>query len=141
NILLLPWPLSIRQTDFRPVEGSVRRVELEPFGLFQFEPAGRLDLDLADRVLVSALGEVESVDVVVLPETAVRSTDLDDLEAVLARHRVSVLITGVREPSPTGSGLSCNWVRIAVWLGGRWWHYRQDKHHRWSLDENQIDQY
>ena len=30
---------------------------------------------------------------------------------------------------------------LGVWFGGRWWRYRQNKHHRWSLDDNQIDQY
>ena len=26
-------------------------------------------------------------------------------------------------------------------LDGQWSHYRQDKHHRWSLDRSQIEQY
>jgi len=34
-----------------------------------------------------------------------------------------------------------SWVHFGERLDGRWWHYRQDKHHRWSLDQSQIEQY
>jgi len=34
-----------------------------------------------------------------------------------------------------------SWVHFGARLDGRWWHYRQDKHHRWSLDQSQIEQY
>jgi hypothetical protein len=39
NVLLLPWPLRVRERDFRPRPGSVRRTEDEPFGFFTFTPA------------------------------------------------------------------------------------------------------
>jgi len=38
-VLLLPWPLRVRESDFHPVEGSVRRLTSEPFGYFEFAPA------------------------------------------------------------------------------------------------------
>jgi hypothetical protein len=34
-----------------------------------------------------------------------------------------------------------SWVHIGAAVGGQWAHIRQYKHHRWSLDEGQIDQY
>ena len=34
-----------------------------------------------------------------------------------------------------------NWVHFGVAVDGEWSHYRQDKHHRWSLDRSQIEQY
>src|SRR4029077_21147565 len=68
NFLLLPWPLRVRESDFRPVEGSLHRLERHPFGFFEFAPDELLDHDLLDRVLTAARDEVESVDVVVLPE-------------------------------------------------------------------------
>ena len=37
-MLLLPWPLQVRASDFRPVEGSVQRSANEPFGFFEFAP-------------------------------------------------------------------------------------------------------
>lgn len=71
EMLLLPWPLRVRSSDFRAVPGSVQRLAKEPFGFFEFVPEERLDLDLLDRVLIAALDEVESVDVVMLPESAI----------------------------------------------------------------------
>jgi hypothetical protein len=55
----------VRESDFRPREGSVQRLAKEPFGFFEFAPAEGLDLELLDRVLVAARDEANSVDVVV----------------------------------------------------------------------------
>jgi hypothetical protein len=153
NLLLLPWPLRVRESDFRPLEGSVQRLPREPFGFFEFAPAEVLDLDLVDRMLVAARDEVESVDVVVLPESAVEEGEIDDLEALLDRHGVISLITGVRQRSQQTGRFPGNWVHIGInprleqggplqlAAGEEWFHIRQNKHHRWSLDEAQIYQY
>jgi hypothetical protein len=153
NVLLLPWPLRVRESDFHPVEGSVRRLTSEPFGYFEFAPAERLDLDLVDRTLLGARDEVGGVDVVVFPESAVDEGDLGDLEAVLDRHGVTMLMTGVRQRAPGSGRMPGNWVHIGVnpllekgaaatgSTREEWFHIRQNKHHRWSLDESQIYQY
>jgi hypothetical protein len=153
NLLLLPWPLRVRESDFRAVEGSVQRPERDPFGFFEFAPAERLDLDLVERVLAAALDEVDAVDVVVLPEAAVDAGEVDELEAVLDRHGVTYLTAGVRQRSAGPGLLPCNWVHTGVnprlrkgagppeGPGREWFHIRQNKHHRWSLDEGQIYQY
>jgi hypothetical protein len=153
NVLLLPWPLRVRESDFRPMEGSARNLTSEPFGYFEFAPAERLDLDLLDRTLLGARDEVGGVDVVVFPESAVDEGDLDDLEAVLGRHSVTMLMTGVRQPAPRSGGMPGNWVHIGVnprlekgaaatgSTREEWFHIRQNKHHRWSLNEPQIYQY
>ena len=153
HFLLLPWPLRVRESDFRPVEGSMQRLEREPFGFFEFAPSERLDLDLLDRVLAAARDEVDSVDVVVLPESSVDESEIDELEAVLNRHGVIYLTAGVRQRSPRRGRLGDNWVHTGVnprlgkgggpsdGPGQQWFHIRQNKHHRWSLDESQIYQY
>jgi hypothetical protein len=153
NLLVLPWPLRVRESDFRALEGSVKRLAKEPFGFFEFAPSEGLDLDLVDRMLVAAMDEVDSVDVVTLPESAVDETDVDKLEALLDRHRVGYLVTGVRQHVAPPGRLPGNWVHFGVSprleKGGplpgsgnqQWFHIRQDKHHRWSLDEAQINQY
>src|SRR6201999_2391994 len=38
NLLLLPWPLRIRESDFHAVEGSVERLGGDPFGGFRLAP-------------------------------------------------------------------------------------------------------
>src|SRR6516165_6267410 len=65
KVLMLPWPMRVDAEDFKPT-GAVERVELEPYGFFEFAPGELLDLDLADRVLQAARNQ-GSVDIVVLP--------------------------------------------------------------------------
>jgi hypothetical protein len=141
NYLLLPWPLRIRESDFRPVAGPLQRLANDPFGFFEFTPSERLDLDLADRTLAAARDHAGTVDVVILPESAVEHHEIDGLETLLARHEVTVLITGVREHPAQSGGFPRNWVHIGVSVSGQWAHIRQSKHHRWSLDDAQIRQY
>jgi len=153
TLLLLPWPLRVRASDFHPVDGSVERLAKDPFGFFEFAPAEGLDLDLLDRVLVAAREEAGSVDVVLLPESAADVRELDDLETLLDAHGVIMLQAGVREPTGESGEFPNNWLHIGVNPGlekggprpseGRqpWFHLRQNKHHRWSLDETQVEQY
>jgi len=153
NLLLLPWPLRVRESDFRPLAGSVHRLAKEPFGLFEFSPTENLDLDLMGRVIEAALEEVDAVDVVLLPESAVAESDINDIEMLLESYGVSALITGVRQPSSEPGRLPGNWVHFGLSprlekagpvthsTSEQWFHIRQNKHHRWSLDERQIYQY
>ena len=153
NLLLLPWPLRVRESDFHPLDGSVQRLAKEPFGFFEFAPSEKLDLDLVGRMIDAARDEVDSVDGVLLPESAVDESEVSDLEALLDRHGVILLVTGVRQRSPQPGRLAGNWVHIGVnprlekggplpvSAGEQWFHIRQNKHHRWSLDERQIYQY
>ena len=98
TLLLLPWPLRVQASDFHPV-GPVQRPAKDPYGFFEFAPAEGLDLDLLDRVLVAARQEAGSVDVVLLPESAVAEDEIDDLETLLDGHGVVQLVAGVRQPS------------------------------------------
>jgi len=141
SYLLLPWPLRIRAADFRPVAGPLQRLANDPFGFFEFTPSERLDLDLADRTLAAARDQADTVDVVILPESAVEHSEIEGLETLLARHEVTALITGVREHPEQPGRFPANWVHIGVSVGGQWAHIRQGKHHRWSLDDAQIRQY
>ena len=82
-----------------------------------------------------------------------RRSDSDALKAVLDHHGVTMLMTGVRQPAPQPGRLPGNWVHIGVSpilekrapatgsTRQRWFHVRQNKHHRWSLNESQIFQY
>ena len=141
SMLLLPWPLQVSAGDFQPVPASVQERDIEPYGYFQFSPSEPFDLSLADRVLAAARRHTDRIDVVILPETAVRPRDVARLEPVLSRHGVDMLIAGVRDEAGEAGTFTGNWIHFGASLDGHWWHYRQDKHHRWSLDAGQIDQY
>jgi hypothetical protein len=130
----------------------VRRTTKESFAFFEFAPGRGLDFDLLDRVLVAAREEVGGVDVVVLPESAVGEGEIEELESLLHRHGVVSLQAGVRGRSQRSGDRSGNWLHIGFnpmlekgaapgEQPGRWFHIRQNKHHRWSLDESQIYQY
>ena len=141
NLLLLPWPLRVQEADFDPVPGSVRRPEREPFGFFRYTPSEPLDLELVDRLLQAALDEVDGVDAVVLPEGRLHETEVQAFEDVLARRGVPLLLAGLRiEPTAPGE-LPRNGLHLGVLVGDEWWHYRQNKHHRWFLDAGQVAQY
>jgi hypothetical protein len=143
----------VKASDFRPVEGSVQRLSKDPFGFFEFAPGEGLDLDLLDRVLVAARNEAKSVDVVCLPESAVEEGEIDELENLLYDHGVVSLVAGVRQQSPGPGMAPQNWLHMGFnprFQKGAslpaepsppWFHIRQRKHHRWSLDEAQIYQY
>ncbi len=141
NVLLLPWPLRVSAEDFRPLTGSVHERAVEPYGFFEFQPAEPFDLSLVEGLLVSASEHVDEVDVVVLPESSVPHDRVADLEALLARKGVSMLIAGIRDEPSAANSLRSNWVHFGAAVDGEWSHYRQDKHHRWSLDRSQIQQY
>jgi hypothetical protein len=152
TLLLLPWPLRVQSSDFHPV-GDVQRRAKDPYGYFEFAPAGGLDLDLLNGVLAAARQEAGSVDVVLLPESAVAEGEIDDLETLLDSHGVINLIAGVRQTTPHPGQFSNNWLHMGfnprLEKGGLlprrghepWFHIRQNKHHRWSLDEDQVEQY
>jgi len=93
-------------------------------------------------VLSTALDEVDHVHTVILPESAIEESDIDDLERVLGRYEVDGLIAGVRGRPERPGQPPHNWVHLGRSTGGPGWQdMRQAKHHRWSLDEGQIDQY
>src|SRR5262245_16432989 len=87
-----------------------------------------------------------------MPEGAVDEGELDELEALLHRHGVISLSTGVRRGSAHPGAPPGNWVHIGMnprlekgalpgEQGAPWFHVHQRKHHRWSLNESQISQY
>ena len=52
-----------------------------------------------------------------------------------------MLLTGLRiDPAAPGE-LPRNGLHLGVLVGEEWWHYRQNKHHRWFLDAGQVEQY
>ena len=140
NFLLLPWPLRIRGSDFRPVAGPLQKLADDRFGFFEFAPAERLDLDLADRMLIAARDKGEPVDIVVLPESAAEHGEIDDLEALRPARRDRTDHRGPGAPGAAG-GVRAQLGAHRRGVGGQWVHIGQAKHHRWSLDDGQIRQY
>jgi hypothetical protein len=141
NLLLLPWPLSVKAEDFRPAPPMlVENMDLERFGFFEFAPEPSLDCELVSSLLKAAVADAGRVDAVVLPEAAVYAEAIADLEQTLARHGATFLIAGVNQP-PARAAFGRNYLHFGIRTRTGWSRHEQDKHHRWALDEAQIRQY
>jgi hypothetical protein len=143
NAVLLPWPFDIRSDDFRPVAGPIDNLDRGAFGFFEFAPRRSLPLELVAAVLDDARRWVRRIDVVVLPEESIETSELAGLESMLADRGVRSLIAGVRASGSGGAAPSfgANRVHVGVRDGDRWRRIEQAKHHRWCLDGSQIRQY
>src|SRR5262249_30088274 len=108
---------------------------------------------LLARVLAAAREDTDSVGVGALPESAIAEGDVGDPETLLGPHGVAFVHAGVRQRISQAGRFPSNWIHHGVnpmlikgespatARGGPWFHLRQNKHHRWSLDERQIYQY
>jgi hypothetical protein len=141
NLLLAPWPLSVKAEDFRPAPPMLlENMDLERFGFFEFAPAPSLDYRLVNCLLEAAVAEAGRVDAVIFPEAALYPGAIAGLEQTLAQHGATFLIAGVSQP-PTPATFGRNYLHFGVRTRTGWSRFEQDKHHRWGLDEAQIRQY
>lgn len=171
--LLLPWPMQIRTGDFHnykvKMEGERLPIDLDEseYGFFVYSPKdpGFSEDDIIKMIdAANAEEENEAIDLLIMPESAITSARLSNLEQELkkrARERpdlaVSVLIAGVRDdPDETRrfarNSVHCRTIRKE---GRNSYTYKepdedrknqsdrtiQHKHHRWKLDAAQIKQY
>jgi hypothetical protein len=140
NLVLLPWPLRVAASAFRPVPGTLDNMDPDAFGFFAFDPETPLDLDLVERLVIDARRKVGRVHAVILPEDAIDTGEVAPLEERLLGLGVVFLVTGVREPG-RGEQMGLNVVHLGTRTRDGWEHFEQAKHHRWGLDEGQISQY
>jgi hypothetical protein len=141
NIVLVPWPLALEATHFRPAApGLLENMDLERFGFFEFAPERDLDCGFLSSVLAAAVAAKGRVDAVVFPEASVYPEAIPRLESALAERGATLLIAGVYQPA-TEVALGRNFLHFGVRRGAVWNRFEQDKHHRWCLDERQIRQY
>ena len=140
SLLLIPWPLSVSAADFRPVSTPLGNMDPAVFGFFQFTPRAALDVDYVESLMEAARSEVGRVDAVILPEAALNASEVNGVQAALARQGVGVLVAGVRE-APSAGVFGRNYLHFGVRTARGWEQHQQDKHHRWCLDADQIRQY
>ncbi|MCZ7681144.1 MAG: hypothetical protein M5U28_21105 [Sandaracinaceae bacterium] len=107
------------------------------FGFFTFEPQAEpfaLEREI-ERVLSYAKSRATRVDALVLPELAVSDKEYERLWDVARSHDVPMLLAGVRTGRKNFAQLALGQPKAEGRL------FRQGKHHRWCLDENQIRDY
>lgn len=140
NLVLIPWPLTIKATDFHPAATPLGNMDEDVFGFFEFEPSGTFDVDYVRSLLQAARAQVERIDAVVLPESALEPDHVAVFEDALLEFGATFLIAGVRTRGAEGV-FGRNYLHLGIHTAAGWQHFDQDKHHRWSLDGRQIRQY
>ena len=141
NIVLVPWPLSVDASDFRPaVEVPLGNMDADTYGFFEFAPRRALDDAHLASLLRQANDTVGHVDAVVFPESSVCPEETAALEEALEGCGTTFLITGVRQ-RPADGAFGRNYLHVGIRTPTRWERYEQDKHHRWCVNGDQIRQY
>lgn len=149
TLLLLPWPREIDPSQFEETVSSLNNMPPK-YGMFSFEARsvpdiqGRIDQLMSDALAAArkALGEVATLDGVVLPELALTAADFRRAsERVLRTGRF--LIGGVAEAgrAPNDPGYNSVFIDVPDGTGIRYSAAPQNKHHRWQLDGSQIARY
>lgn len=141
NLLVLPWPLEVTPALFRESPGRLANMAANGFRFFTCEaPAGR-ELLLLDRVpALLKEGErlVGHIDALVFPELALPS----GAAVALSRRLDRIVIAGEGTPADAATRApGSNEAVVAVPFGREPWRTSQAKHHRWRLDDRQIEQY
>ncbi|WP_433974962.1 hypothetical protein [Tunturiibacter lichenicola] len=140
NVLFVPWPLEVRDGDLKKCDPNKHELDNMPpdFGFFTFTPhtpsqtvADHLHSMLKSKELAS-----NRVHAVVYPELSVTDTEFKALKQI-AKDGDFLLISGVRVTDDSAS-YPCNEVRVAAPEVDT---ITQQKHHRWKLDQGQIEQY
>jgi len=145
NLLLVPFPYSIPGKSFSPVDGTFpgdsknRVFKLDP-NMWLRRATPKQFAKFLKELMNAANPEMEPVNAVVLPETALPLDFAQAVAEILARSgKLDLFITGV----VTGTGANArNSAAIYRFVNGSVIDSSfQSKHHRWGLDEGQIRRY
>lgn len=161
SILLLPWPRTVSALDFEAVpHGEVDeqlKMNSRDYGIFNYSPRKWFKKEDLNAVLRSAQQETRNIDMVILPECALTTAEIDDFEEVIGRKEfsVSAYVAGVRATDAKGV-FTDNMVycKMGDAKTGAYSHVVYDppgakmessdiqyKHHRWKVDRFQIENY
>jgi hypothetical protein len=66
NIVLLPWPLTLHEKDFRPEQSVQLQMDGKIFGFFEFSPQASIDLRIVSALIELARARCGTVDAVLL---------------------------------------------------------------------------
>lgn len=143
NILIIPWPYKIEPTWFSPSAYTTHRLSSERTRYFHYSgsPEGISAHDVL-ALIKDAEKSVHRVHMIVFPELALTNENLIEILDTLAsnqeRDQIPMVLAGIRSD---GDMLSRNTVVLSSFFAGKWYQMKQDKHHRWKLNESQIQQY
>jgi hypothetical protein len=135
NVLIAPWPQVIAPKQIAEVDNREDKLPYYRFSVEVKETGGRIAEQLS-ALTEEAYKLVGKVDMVILPELAMTERDHHFSRSALLRKGI-LLISGVGSSDPASNYLTVD-VPISKYHG---LHFRQRKHHRWKLEDHQIQQY
>lgn len=148
NILIVPWPTKFEARWVRPSLYTSDRESQEQTRFFEYTgPEEEFRSQSLLAMIDNAEEFVNRVHIVIFPELALTKENQKQLLNALAnkkdRNHLPMVLTGIRsqESSESKDHLSNNSVVLSTFFAGRWYELRQNKHHRWKIDDWQIDQY
>jgi hypothetical protein len=142
DLLLLPWPLTLTQKNFRqvkPIRATMRNMPKE-YGFFEFHHQNPVTL-IPDvlKIVQHVVSQRGNVDAVIMPESSLSDREYEHLSQVLFNQGI-YLIAGVGG-AKNGDGTTQNCVRFNFPLGSHSIPVSQPKHHRWKIDQKQAENY
>lgn len=146
NILIVPWPDKFEANWFQPSGYITKRKSAESVRYFNY--LGPRDMDFSPDMLLSLIASagksVNRIHMIVFPELALTEKNLKTLLKALdqlPRDMIPMVLTGVRSEQVNPQELGQNSIVLSTYFAGKWYQMKQNKHHRWKLDERQIQQY
>lgn len=143
TLLIIPLPLEVLPSQFIPAKVEHGNLPgMDPsFGFFEFLP--KIDPKLITKVqklYSKAVETVGHVDGIIFPEMALLPEQYRAFKKAFLSD-VSFFVTGVYQ-KPTKIAPGRNYAQIFATFDKKYYfEARQEKHHRWFLEDNQIRQY
>lgn len=144
NILFIPWPFEVKDEYFTPSNTKSEDSGIDDyFDFFNYQPTDILKPQNFLSFIFSSLQRVGSLDLIIFPECALSENQFESLKKLL------FTVFGSQSPSllsgvfGENKDMGCNSALLAfIDEGGQQFDLiRQEKHHRWFLDRNQLRNY
>lgn len=140
NLLLVPWPMTIKPDAFHPAADCHELRLPDRVGLFDYDiPFTDADVDRIESLLHAAEKEVGNIHGVVLPELAMTPEQFLKVRTLIQdKLQVPLIVSGVGGTNPDRLGTNNVAISVHAELDEP---YLQSKHHRWRIDEQQAKSY
>lgn len=138
NLLLAPWPLVLRPKQFRQASGTLAEMP-DGFRFMTLDLGSEQEAleDWIRKLVEESIRHVGRIDGVVFPEMSFLDGDLPAVRKGMSAAAGAFIIAGVVSSGPP----SRNSLVFSSNVGASEVEVRQDKHHRWRLDRQQIEMY
>lgn len=143
NILIIPWPFEIKDEYFTPASFDNLNYDMDDyFDFFDYTPTERFNPIHFLSFILSALRRTGSIDLIVFPECSLSIKQFETFSNLLYgifKDNAPSLLSGVYGKI---DNVGENYALLAfISDTGGFEFIRQNKHHRWFLDRNQLRNY